>query len=141
MSSGNVARVVAALVVAAVLATSGVASQQAEPSEESPQKRLYAVLFAKGPGYVEEIGTHGQPGMKEHVEFIMGLHTNGVVPLAGPLFDDDDEREHVSGVLYFVKAGSVQEARGIAMREPMVKTQVVEIVWVREFLVGVGRLD
>ncbi len=42
-----------------------------------------------------------------------------------------------------MKAGSVQEARDIALREPMVKTQVVEIVSVREFItgVGVGRLD
>ena len=72
----------------------------------------------------------------------MGMHADGVVPLGGALFDDD-EREQVSGILYFVKAGSVQEARDIAQREPMVKTQVVEIVSVREFLtgVGVGRLD
>ena len=142
MSSRNIAFIAAALAVAAFLVIPSVVAQEAEPSEEPPQKRCYAVLFAKGPGFVEETGTGGQPGMGEHLEFIMGLHADGVVPLGGPLFDDD-EREHVSGILYFVKADSVQEARDIALREPMVKTQVVEIVSVREFLtgVGVGRLD
>ena len=142
MSSRNVTLIAAALVVATFLATPSLAAQKAEPSEDPPQKRFYAVLFAKGPGFVEEAGTRGQPGMEEHVKFIMGLHADGVVPLGGPLFDDD-ERGKVSGILYFVKAESVQKARHIALQEPMVKTQVVEIVSVREFLtgVGVGRLD
>ena len=142
MSCRNVARIAAALVVTAFLATASVAIQEAESSEDPPQKRFYAVLFAKGPGFVEEQGARGQLGMEAHVKFIMGLHADGVVPLGGALFDDD-ERERVSGILYFVKAGSVQEARDIALREPMVKTQVVEIVSVREFItgVGVGRLD
>ncbi len=138
----NVAHIAAALVVAASLAATGAATQETAPSEAPPQKRFYAVLFAKGPGFVEEAGARGQPGMEEHVKFILGLHADGVVPLGGALFDDD-EREQVSGILYFVEAGSVQEARDLALREPMVKTQVVEIVSVREFIagVGVGRLD
>ncbi len=138
----NVAHIAAALVIAASLAATGAGTQETESSDASPQKRVYAVLFAKGPGFVEEAGPRGQLGMEAHVEFIMGLHADGVVPLGGALFDDD-EREQVSGILYFVKAGSVQEARDIALREPMVKTQVVEIVSVREFItgVGVGRLD
>ncbi len=138
----NVAHLVAALVVAASLAAISAATQETEPSDAPPHQRFYAVLFATGPGYVEEAGARGQPGIEEHVKFIMGMHADGVVPLGGALFDDD-EREQVSGILYFVKAGSVQEARDIALREPMVKTQVVEIVSVREFVtgVGVGRLD
>ena len=141
MSCSNVARI-ATLVVAAFLATPSAAAQETEPSDVPPQQRFYAVLFAKGPGYVEEAGPHAQLGIDEHVKFIMGLHADGVVPLGGALFDDD-ERQQVSGILYFVNAGSVQEAREIALLEPMVKTQVVEIVSVREFVSGVGvrRLD
>ena len=138
----NVAHIAAALVVAASLAATSAATQETEPSDAPPQKRFYAVLFAKGPGFVEEAGARGQLGMEEHVKFIMGMHADGVVPLGGALFDDDG-REQVSGILYFVNAGSVQEARDIALQEPLVKTQVVEIVSVREFItgVGVGRLD
>ncbi len=148
MFSKNVVRLSVALLVASfVAAPSLMAQAQAQAQEglarEDPlKKRFYAVLFSKGPGYVEEAGTRDQPGMQEHIEFIMGMHADAVIPLAGPLFDDD-ERKEVSGVLYFVLAGSVQEARDIALQEPMVKTQVVEIVSVREFItgVGVGRLD
>ena len=142
MSCRDVLRLAAILVVAAFLAATGAAAQETEWSDAPPQKRFYAVLFAKGPGFVAEVGAGDQPGIEEHVKFIMGLHGDGVVPLGGVLFDDD-EREQVSGILYFVKAWSVREARDIALREPMVKTQVVEIVSVREFItgVGVGRLD
>ena len=136
----NVAHIAAALVVAASLAAASAATQETEPSDAPPQKRFYAVMFAKGPGFIEEAGARGQLGMEEHVKFIMGMHADGVVPLGGALFDDD-EREQVSGILYFVKSGSVQEAWDIALQEPMVRTQVVEIVWVREFITGVGRLD
>ncbi len=138
----NIAHIAAALVVVACLAATSAATQETEPSDAPPQKRFYAVLFALGPGFVEEAGAGGQPGIEEHVRFIVGVHADGVVPLGGALFDDD-EREQVSGILYFVKAGSVKEARDIALREPMVKTQVVEIMSVREFVagVGVGRLD
>ncbi len=138
----NVAHTAVVLVVAVSLAATGAAAQETEPSDAPPQKRFYTVLFAKGPGFVEEAGARGQLGMEEHIKFIMGMHADGVVPLGGALFDDD-EREQVSGILYFVKAGSVQEARDIALREPMVKTQVIEVVSVREFItgVGVGRLD
>ena len=145
MSSKNVARLSVALLVASFVAAASLMAQaQAQEglsAEDPPAKRFYAVLFSKGPGYVEEAGT-GQPGMQEHVEFIKRLHAAGVVPLAGPLFDDD-ERKQVSGILYFVNAESVQEARDIALQEPMVQTQVVEIVSVREFLIGLGagRLD
>jgi len=133
MSTRNIAGVTAILLLAAFLATG---AQEPEPAEDTAEKRLYLVLFATGPGYVEEAGT-SQPGISEHLEFIMGMHADGVVPLGGPLFDDD-ERKQVSGIVYFVKAGSSQEAREIASREPMVKTQVVEIVSVQEFLTGVG---
>ncbi len=95
MSSRNAVRIAAALAVAAFLATPSMAPQEAEPSEDPPQKRFYAVLFAKGPGFVEEAGARGQLGMEEHVQFIMGMHADGVVPLGGALFDDD-ERERVS---------------------------------------------
>lgn len=138
----DVVRVAATLVVAAFLTATSAATQETESSAAPSQKRFYAVLFAAGPGFVAETDGHGQPGMEQHVKFIMGMHADGVVPLGGALFDDD-EREQVSGILYFVKAGSVQEARDIALREPLLKTQVVEIVSVREFItgVGVGRLD
>ena len=138
----DVVRIAATLVVAAFLVATSAATQETESSDAPSQKRFYAVLFAKGPGFVAEAGARGQLGIEEHVKFIMGMHADGVVPLGGVLFDDD-EREQVSGILYFVKAWSVREARDIALREPMVKTQVVEIVSVREFItgVGVGRLD
>ncbi len=136
----NVSHIAAALVVTASLAATGATAQETEPSDAPPNKRFYAVMFAKGPGFVEQAGARGQLGTEEHVKFITGLHADGVVPLGGALFDDD-KREQVSGILYFVKAGSVQEARDIALREPMLKTQVVEIVSVREFIVGVGRLN
>lgn len=141
MSQRNIAGLGAALVAAAFLAAPSATAREAEPPEEPPQERVFAVLFTTGPGFVEEAGA-GQPGVKEHFEFITELHSKGVVPLGGPLFADD-ERKQISGVLYFVKAGSRQEARDIALREPMVKTRVVEIVSVREFLsgVGAGRLD
>ena len=132
-----IAHLAAALVVAASLAATSPATQETEPPDATPQKRFYAVLFARDSGYAVEAGARGQLGMEEHVKFIMGMHADGVVPLGGALFDDD-EREQVSGILYFVNAGSVQEAREIALREPMVKTQVVEIVSVQEFIIGVG---
>ena len=146
MFSRTIARVAVALLVASfVAAPSLMAQAQAQegiPSEDPPAKRFYAVLFSKGPGFDDEAGTREQPGIQEHVEFIMGMHADGIVPLAGPLFDDD-ERKQISGALYFVQARSVREARAIALREPMLQTQVVEIVSVREFLIGVGagRLD
>ncbi len=146
MFSKNVVRLSVALLVASfVAAPSLMAQAQAQEGlarEDPSKKRFYAVLFSKGPGFDDEAGTREQPGIQEHVEFIMGMHADGIVPLAGPLFDDD-ERKELSGALYFVQAGSVREARAIALQEPMVQTQVVEIVSVREFLIGVGagRLD
>ena len=136
----NVAHIAAALVLAACLAATSAATGETEPPATPRQERFYLVLFAKGPGFVEEAGSHGQLGMDEHVRFITGMHADGVVPLGGALFSDD-EREQVSGILYFVKAGSVAQARDIALREPLVKTQVVEIGSVREFITGVGLLD
>jgi uncharacterized protein YciI len=140
MSSKNAARIAVAFLVAALVTVLSTVAQEAEPRDDPPTNRFYAVVFSKGPAFVEHNGTRGQPGMDEHVKFILGLHADGVVPLAGPLFDDD-ERQQVSGMLYFVQSGSMQEARELAMREPMVQTEVVEIASVREFLVGVGRLD
>ena len=122
-----------------VAAADAVRAVTEEESQDSP-KKYYVVVFTKGPGYVE--GGGGQPGMAEHVKFIKALHADGVVPLAGPLFKDD-ERTQVSGLLYFVRARSLEEARGVVMKEPLVHEKVAEISSIWEFIAGVGagRLD
>lgn len=138
MSTGSVADIAVAFLVAAFMALPNLTAQAQEPDPpEVPPQRFYAVVFARGPGFVEESGARGQLGMEQHVKFIVGLHAEGVVPLGGALFDDDG-REQVSGILYFVQAGSVEAAREVAMREPLVQTTVLEIASVREFLIGVG---
>ena len=122
---------------AAVVAADSVIPQKARKSQDS-EKKYYAVLLTKGPAYVKG---GPQPGMAEHVVFIKALHADGVVPLAGALFEEDHERTEVYGLLYFVRAGSLQEVRGVVMKEPLVQEKVakIESIWV--FAHGVGRLD
>lgn len=110
--------------------------------EEQPQdslKKYFVVLFTTGPAYVEG---EPNPGMAEHVKFIKARYAESVVPLAGALLEGD-ERPQVAGLLYIVRAGSLQEARGIAVQEPLVKHKVAEIESIWQFMVGVGvgRLD
>ncbi len=111
----------------------------AEEQSQDSLKKYFVVLFTKGPAFVEG---GPNPGMAEHVKFIKARYAESVVPLAGALFEGD-ERSQVAGLLYIVRAGSLQEARGIAVREPLVKHKVAEIESIWQFMigVGVGRLD
>ena len=111
----------------------------AEEQSQDSLKKYFVVLFTKGPAYVKG---GPNPGMAEHVKFIKARYAESVVPLAGALFEGD-ERPQVAGLLYIVRAGSLQEARGIAVQEPLVKHKVAEIESIWQFMVGVGvgRLD
>ena len=108
----------------------------AKDSQDSSTK-CYAVIFNTGPRYVEGGEPQDQPGVAAHVKYISGLFADGVVPLAGPLFEDE-EMTRVFGILYFVFAGSLEEARDIVMQEPLVKEKVVEISSISVFIAGVG---
>jgi uncharacterized protein YciI len=68
------------------------------------------------------------------------MHADGVVPLAGPLFEAED-MTRVSGALYFVYADNLEEARAVVMKEPLVQERVAEISSISLFLAGVGTLD
>ena len=59
----------------------------AEKESSDPQK-CFVVLFTKGHGYVKG---GPQPGMEEHVKFIKARHAEGVVPLAGALFEGNEK--------------------------------------------------
>ena len=117
-------------------------SAKATPAKESQDsaKRCYAVIFETGPGYIEGGASKDQPGVAAHVKYITGLFADGVVPLAGPLFEDE-EMTRVSGILYFVFAGSLEEAHDIVIQEPLVKEKVVEISSISVFIAGVGSLQ
>ena len=112
----------------------------AEEQSQESLKKYFVVLFTKGPAYVQG---GPNPGMAEHVKFIKARYAESVVPLAGLLFEGDEERPQVAGLLYIVRAGSLKQARGIAVQEPLVKHKVVEIESIWQFMVGVGvgRLD
>ena len=127
----------AAPVVAQVAAPEAPPEPAEEPEPGALRARIYMVVFNKGPAYVEG-GPH--PGMAEHVPFIKGLHADGVVPLAGALFDDG-EQPRLFGLLYFVRADSLDEARELVAREPLVLERVAEVASIRMFAAGVGSLD
>lgn len=108
-----------------------------EESQDAP-KKLYVVLFRKGPGFVE--GGGSQPGMVDHITFVKKAHSDGIVPLAGALFADDEGKQ-VDGTLYFVRAENLQAARVVVMKEPFVRERVVQISSIWRFALGVGNLD
>jgi len=118
------------------------AARAATTGEEpqDPPKQHYVVLFDKGPEYVATREPTEQLGFAEHARYVHGLHAEGVVPLAGPLFEDD-QLSRISGVLYFVHATGLDEARAVAMKEPLVQRKVLSISSIRVFLEGVGTLD
>ena len=118
----------------ATTSADSVTARKAKPSADSDE-RAYVVLLTKGPAFIDG---ETQPGMADHVKFIKGLHADDVVPLAGPLFEGNDE---VFGLLYFVRAASVEEARDVVMKEPLVREKVVKISSIWMFLAGVGDLD
>ena len=123
-----------------VAAAESAKATTAKESQDLPTK-CYAVIFDTGPLYDEDAERpQDQPGIAAHVKYITGLFADGVVPLAGPLFEDE-EMTRVSGVLYFVFAGSFEEARDIVMQEPLVKEKVVEISSISVFIAGVGSLQ
>jgi len=119
-----------------------VLSADSVAAHESPDlpKKCYAVFFTTGPRFTHETSPDGLPGMRAHVKYIKSLFADGVVPLAGPLFEDE-EMTRVSGALYFVYAANLEEARALVMREPLVQERVVEISSISLFLAGVGTLD
>ncbi len=137
MSNKNSARLAAMILLATSLFSTAVAQQPEQPAEDPPVKRLYVALYSRGPGFIEDVNPREQPGIDQHVVFIQGMYAADVVPLGGPLIDDD-ARTQISGILYFVRARNLREAREIALREPMLETRVIELVSVREFLTGVG---
>ena len=142
MSDKNNGRLALVTVLATLLCAGALAQQPEQPAQDPPEQRLYVALYTTGPGFIVGADPREQPGIEQHGVFIKGMHAADVVPLGGPLIDDE-ARTQISGVLYFVRAGSLQEAREIALREPMLETRVIELVSVREFLTGVGkgRLD
>lgn len=114
-----------------------VADEGARETSQDASRKLYVVVFDKGPAFAEE---GPQPAMGEHVPFIKGLYADGVVPLAGALFGDG-EQPAIEGLLYFVRAATLEEARALVMTEPLVEAGVVEIESIRMFMAGVGSLD
>ena len=103
----------------------------AEASQNSPTN-CYVVVFTKGTRYVERLAPAEQPGIARHREYLSGLYATGVVPLAGPLFEDD-QGTRVCGLLYLVYAESLVEARDVVVKEPLVLERVLEISSIRRF--------
>ncbi len=118
------------------------AAAAGQPATQEPTKtprNIYAVLFKMSVGFTEgeEI-----PGMAEHIRFIKAANADGTVPIAGPIFNDD-EKAKLAGALYLIRAASLEEARSIAQKEPLVQHKTVKIESIWPFLAGVGadRLD
>ncbi len=115
------------------------AGQPATQEPTKPPRNIYAALFKMSVGFTEggEI-----PGMAEHIRFIKAANADGTVPIAGPIFNDD-EKAKLAGALYLIRAASLEEARSIAQTEPFVQHKTVKIESIWPFLAGVGadRLD
>ncbi len=110
------------------------AGQPATQEPTKPPRNIYAVLFKMSVGFTEggEI-----PGMAEHIRFIKAANADGTVPIAGPIFNDD-EKTKLAGALYLIRAASLEEARSIAQKEPLVQHKTVKIESIWPFLAGVG---
>ena len=110
------------------------AGQPATQEPTKPPRNIHAVLFKMSVGFTEggEI-----PGMAEHIRFIKAANADGTVPIAGPIFNDD-EKAKLAGALYLIRAASLEEARSIAQKEPFVQHKTVKIESIWPFLAGVG---
>lgn len=76
-------------------------------------KQLY-VVFTKPVNGLEPILAN----MKDHLEFQMGLEKDGIMFAAGPNWTDDEQSWEGDGMVV-IRAGSIEEARKIAARDPM----------------------
>lgn len=89
------------------------ASDVRAASSQMLQKQLYAIFTSPTNG-LEPVFA----GLEEHLAFQMELEREGIMFAAGPLWTDDEQHWRGEGMV-IVRAGSVDEAKTIAERDPM----------------------
>lgn len=95
----------------------------AEDAQDAP-KNGHLVLLTESPGSLDGVSPVGESVVREHLKYIKGLRADGIIPLAEALFEYDQPTE-LSGALSFVVASNMREARGVAMKDPLVKDVIV----------------
>lgn len=96
-------------------------------------KQLYAVLTkpANGIGPIME-------NLGEHLAYQEYLETEGIMFAAGPHWTDDEQEWEGEGLVIY-RAGSIEEARQIAAKDPM-HTSGARTFTVRPWLVNEGKI-
>lgn len=101
-------------------------------TERMLRKKLYVVL-SKGAASAEQIGSL----LPQHLEFMIGLEKQGVLFASGPL--TAPEGKPLGDGLTILRAGSAEEAHGIASADPFVVNGIRSFE-VREWTVMEGAL-
>lgn len=65
--------------------------------------------------------------IKDHVHYLRELHTNGNLPLCGPLTDN-------KGAVLIVRADSKQDAEQLINAEPFIKAKYYQSYIMQEFI-------
>jgi uncharacterized protein YciI len=86
-----------------------------EASKAMLQKELYAIFTTPTDGLGPVFAN-----LEAHLAFQVGLEKEGILYAAGPLWTDDAQGWEGEGMV-IVRAGSPEEARAIAERDPMHK--------------------
>ncbi len=92
----------------------------------------YQVLFhSPGPAWKAGISFREQPGIQEHVRYMMGLLEKGTLVFGGPLLDD-------SGGIAVLNTGA-DEAKQLGENDPAVKSGLLRVT-VRPWLVPLSNV-
>jgi hypothetical protein len=87
---------------------------------------LYALICNDKPGGLQ-LRLDTRP---DHVAYLGGLNEQGILKIAGPLLDED---ENPHGSLVVVEAADKDEARGLADNDPYAKAGLFANVEIRPF--------
>jgi hypothetical protein len=74
--------------------------------------KTFAILYDRGANWIEGRRLKDQP-LREHLDYLLGLHKTGKVTMGGPYADE-------TGGLVLVTAGDIDEAERIAANDPAV---------------------
>lgn len=89
------------------------------------RERRSVVIYRRGPRWDATKPLGGQKGVHDHIAFLTRLHGEGLLERGGPFHRLEDELDDdLVGLV--VHRGTVEQARGRALRDPAVRSGLLE---------------
>jgi uncharacterized protein YciI len=100
---------------------------------------LYLVLLETGPAYRVGVMLRQQPGGPDHAAYMRSLTASGRSLLGGP-YGADPHRMVLSGAILVLRAGSLEEARGMVAADPGIASGLLRLAGIGRWMPATGAL-